>query len=633
MTIEATVGTDHFLQNKYFSLGINSGGTLGTSANAPSAFNTAASIGYVRLGMYADFDGFNVGKASTINDVMLEGTPVEGFSIGYKESGKTFVRTNHDRAGVVQVAGTGSSSMSGTTAKASWAGETGEGVEIKQVITLTGDNKFVRVDLVVTNTSNVAATDVRYMRTIDPDQGSGFVTENKIVQQAGSKGALVAAYAPGGVNPFFLYANDARAVVSTYGFDNRDPYAAAAYTNPQATGYSLKADAAVNLTFSFGTLAAGASTTATFYMGVTDELAATIGSIGSVPPTNTPPIAADDSFSLVAGTVLNGNVLSNDTDPQGTALTALVKTGPVNGSLSFAANGTFTYTPKAGFTGSDSFTYAASDGSLSDLAVVRITVKPTVPVDPTPAWHDDPLLLTAGFLSGSSTANQVLTGSNYHNVFFVDLAAKSGVDRVANFQHTDLLALTGPLAGASAANLVSLALGKVVLDGSDVIQLDGIQSLRSLGTTSHGLALYADGSTRPAGAIEGTLANSTLLGDVGDKTSQTFFFDTALDLNLGDHKITNFGARDIVVTTSALPDSNGDGIIGFGHDKTADLVGGTGAPTDKPTPGEAGTLALYSGTGTMLPSLEFDGTVVHGGVTYYVYSQIDSAAGTTTLHF
>ena len=73
--------------------------------------------------------------------------------------------------------------------------------------------------------------------------------------------------------------------------------------------------------------------------------------------------------------VLNGNVLANDRDPEGTPLTAVRVSGPTKGTLTFNANGTFTYRPNAGFIGTDTFTYRASDGVLqSNLATVTITV-------------------------------------------------------------------------------------------------------------------------------------------------------------------------------------------------------------------------------------------------------------------
>jgi ELWxxDGT repeat protein len=76
-----------------------------------------------------------------------------------------------------------------------------------------------------------------------------------------------------------------------------------------------------------------------------------------------------------ATVLLNGNVLTNDRDPNGNPLTAALVTGPSKGTLTLNANGTFTYRPNAGFIGTDTFTYRASDGALqSTPATVTITV-------------------------------------------------------------------------------------------------------------------------------------------------------------------------------------------------------------------------------------------------------------------
>jgi ELWxxDGT repeat protein len=76
-----------------------------------------------------------------------------------------------------------------------------------------------------------------------------------------------------------------------------------------------------------------------------------------------------------ANALLNGNVLTNDRDPNGNPLTAALVTGPTKGTLTLNANGTFSYRPNAGFIGTDSFTYRASDGLLqSTPATVTITV-------------------------------------------------------------------------------------------------------------------------------------------------------------------------------------------------------------------------------------------------------------------
>ena len=100
----------------------------------------------------------------------------------------------------------------------------------------------------------------------------------------------------------------------------------------------------------------------------------------TVTQVNLAPTATNDAFSVVTGAVLTvvpPGVLGNDADPNGDTLTAAVAVGPTHGTLSLAGNGGFTYTPAAGFSGNDSFTYRASDGSLqSNVATVNLTVSP-----------------------------------------------------------------------------------------------------------------------------------------------------------------------------------------------------------------------------------------------------------------
>jgi VCBS repeat-containing protein len=68
-------------------------------------------------------------------------------------------------------------------------------------------------------------------------------------------------------------------------------------------------------------------------------------------------------------------------------LSAVLVSGPSHGNLSLNANGSFIYTPAANFNGSDSFTYRASDGSLtSDSAKVTLTVTAR---NDTPTASDD----------------------------------------------------------------------------------------------------------------------------------------------------------------------------------------------------------------------------------------------------
>ena len=113
--------------------------------------------------------------------------------------------------------------------------------------------------------------------------------------------------------------------------------------------------------------------------GTTNSATATV-SIAVNPPPNNAPVANGNSYSTtkaVALSVAAPGVLGNDTDADSNPLTAVLATGPANGTLSLNANGSFTYTPSATFVGTDSFTYRANDGTTNSApATVSITVNP-----------------------------------------------------------------------------------------------------------------------------------------------------------------------------------------------------------------------------------------------------------------
>ncbi|MEK7781002.1 MAG: Ig-like domain-containing protein, partial [Verrucomicrobiota bacterium] len=90
------------------------------------------------------------------------------------------------------------------------------------------------------------------------------------------------------------------------------------------------------------------------------------------------PLVADDNYLTteeIPLVVTSSGVLTNDTGINGVPLTAFVVGPPANGSLSLNTNGSFTYTPTASFSGVDSFTYEAREGTNSlGAAIVHITV-------------------------------------------------------------------------------------------------------------------------------------------------------------------------------------------------------------------------------------------------------------------
>ena len=99
---------------------------------------------------------------------------------------------------------------------------------------------------------------------------------------------------------------------------------------------------------------------------------------------NRAPVVQNLAASTPAGIPVA--VALNATDPDGNALTLRIVSQPANGTVGLAGT-TATYTPFAGFSGADPFTYAAWDGSTdSNLGTVTVQVGAAPPTaTPTPA--------------------------------------------------------------------------------------------------------------------------------------------------------------------------------------------------------------------------------------------------------
>ncbi len=90
------------------------------------------------------------------------------------------------------------------------------------------------------------------------------------------------------------------------------------------------------------------------------------------------PITVADRLSVSEDTPLvftAASLTANDTDVDGDSLRPVIVSGPAHGTLIDNGDGTFTYTPNTDYTGPDSFTYAATDGTAQGAPVtVAITV-------------------------------------------------------------------------------------------------------------------------------------------------------------------------------------------------------------------------------------------------------------------
>ncbi len=98
---------------------------------------------------------------------------------------------------------------------------------------------------------------------------------------------------------------------------------------------------------------------------------------------NDAPIAADDNFSTQEDTSVNGNLMTNDSDPvenTNLALTITPVTPPTNGTVVLSSNGNFIYTPNPNFNGTDVFTYEVCDNEPAG---------PTFTPDPNAIYYID----------------------------------------------------------------------------------------------------------------------------------------------------------------------------------------------------------------------------------------------------
>ncbi|QSZ42755.1 tandem-95 repeat protein [Sulfurimonas aquatica] len=113
---------------------------------------------------------------------------------------------------------------------------------------------------------------------------------------------------------------------------------------------------------------------------VTDGLLSDTGTLTiTVAAVNDAPIAVNDVNTTVEDTpslvIPSSSLLANDSDPDGDTISITGVSNPIHAVVSFNdVNGDITFTPNADFSGLASFSYILSDGNLSVLGLVEVTV-------------------------------------------------------------------------------------------------------------------------------------------------------------------------------------------------------------------------------------------------------------------
>ena len=346
--------------------------------------------------------------------------------------------------------------------------------------------------------------------------------------------------------------------------------------------------------------------------------------VNVAPSTNHAPVAADDSYTASLNTALvvpAAGVLANDTDADSNPLTSILVSSAGHGTVTLNPNGSFTYTPAANYSGSDSFTYKANDGSAdSNIATAHITINPGQILFGTPGNDtltggpgDDTLVASAGTDTLDGAGNTAIGDTadfrNATSGVIVKIIAgqqnltTSGLGKVtlANIENLTGSAFNDSLTGDGGNNTLTGGAGNDTLNGgagTDTASYrdattNGLSVSLSLGTSSGG-GLGNDTLSSIENLI-GSAFNDTLTGNTGANT---------LTGGAGNDTLNGLGGID----TADYSDATSDGLVvdlglgtssggGDGNDTLANIENLTGSAFNDTLIGNAFNNVLSGGAG------------------------------------
>ncbi|MEY3052907.1 MAG: protein alpha-antigen precursor, partial [Bacteroidota bacterium] len=260
------------------------------------------------------------------------------------------------------------------------------------------------------------------------------------------------------------------------------------------------------------------------------------------------PLAVDNTYFTAYDTNVSDDVSTNDTYPAGAVFAQT--DGPSNGTVTFLSNGTFTYDPDAGFTGSMTFPYAvclaAPYGSVCDSALVTILVGPDAVDD------------SYATLFGTTISNTIASNDSYPAGS--SFAIVDDVDNGTNILYANGAFSYTPASGFTGSDTFRYVIclpspNNTICDTATAVILVGPNAVNDVYLLSAG---FQDCSTTtysgtPVNIIDNNTVSATLtLSDEG----------TIQDLNVVSIDITHTWVGDLVIslespagTTVTLADS------------------------------------------------------------------------------
>jgi hypothetical protein len=300
---------------------------------------------------------------------------------------------------------------------------------------------------------------------------------------------------------------------------------------------------------------------------------------------NNAPDAQDDIATTSKEIAVDIDVRGNDSDSDGDTL-SLSLNQPNSGTVAENQDGTVRYTPNAGFTGRDSFTYTVEDGKGgSDTATVTVDVfeEPNTP----PEAEDDAASTEAGqavtinvlandsdpnndplqFVLGPQPANGSVSKNQDNTITYVPADGFSGSDK---FTYT----LGDGRGGSDTANVtVNVEAPKLTVSDSNYIGLEGTTGTKS--------AVFTLLDSKEAGLVEVGIFKVDANGSVNGISPGDSNYATAA-LQNAETIFSSLGDDDIKLSLSRLISLTGNHQYGFYviQDGTTDsfLASGIGTP-------------------------------------------------------
>ena len=336
---------------------------------------------------------------------------------------------------------------------------------------------------------------------------------------------------------------------------------------------------------------------------------------------NEAPIAGADAYNYIGNTELRvaghagtanalafttnaTNPKANDSDPDsiasGFGTITVVATGPTttpnNGVYRIEADGTFYYTPPAGYTGTDTITYQLTDGTNTVPGTITLTMTGTDVV-----WYvrnNDP--------TADAFATNNGTSSDPFNTL-VEAQTASGVNHII-YVHVGDGTTTGQNAGIVLKN------GQDLIGNGVALVVNGSTTLIPAGTRPSIGHAAGDGVT--ATNLTGNIIRGLNITGSDDGISMNTSGASAGDIEIADNVIiatTNFGIRGVAGSSTTTTWSI--------HDNT---VSGTAAAMDISR--TAGTAYISAFDDNVVPGTSGGGIVVTGVTNPIIFDATPGAA-------